>query len=428
MSGHALAFGLVRDTEIEATLDRIANPIFRAAGLHPATTDIYIVNSDDINAFVAGGQNIFLFTGLLTRLKTIDQLRAVISHEVGHITGGHITRRNDALRGARGIAVVGMIGAAAAAIGGSPEAGAAIAFGSGAAAQRNALSHSRAEEASADQSGLRYMTAAGGNPAAMLEVLRMLRGKDMQRTVGADPYAQTHPLSTERTALIEERIRTLPGGRPVTEEDMYWHKRMVAKLTGFLEPTKTALRKYPEGDLSEPAILARSIAWHRKPDPEKSIALANELLELRPEDAFYHELKGQFLLEAGNAEQAAIAYRDAVSLAPFEPQILGGLGRALLNTGDPGLTAEARDALAQSARYDKANAGVLRDLALAEARLGNNGAAALVTAERFVLEGQFPDAQRNAVRAANLLPNGSPGWQRAQDVITMVRRTQRSDR
>ena len=83
---------------------------------------------------------------------------------------------------------------------------------------------------------------------------------------------------------------------------------------------------------------------------------------------------------------------------------------------DDGATAEARDVLARSADADQANGGVLRDLALAEARLGNEGAAALATAERFALEGDFRDADRNAARAAALLPEGSPGWRRAQDV------------
>ena len=87
---------------------------------------------------------------------------------------------------------------------------------------------------------------------------------------------------------------------------------------------------------------------------------------------------------------AAEAYREAVALAPKEPLILGGLGRALLNTDDPDDTAEARDALARSVGDGHADDGVLRDLALAEARLGNEGAAALATAERFVLQGRFP--------------------------------------
>jgi predicted Zn-dependent protease len=89
---------------------------------------------------------------------------------------------------------------------------------------------------------------------------------------------------------------------------------------------------------------------------------------------------------------------------------------------DAAVVAEARDALARSAEMDAANAGVLRDLALAEARLGNEGAASLATAERFALEGRFRDADRNAQRAASLLPEGSPGWRKAQDLITMTRR------
>ena len=65
---------------------------------------------------------------------------------------------------------------------------------------------------------------------------------------------------------------------------------------------------------------------------------------------------------------------------------------------------------------------MLRDLALAEARLGNEGAAALATAERFLLEGGLRDAGRNAARAAALLPEGSPGWRRAEDMLRITRR------
>lgn len=78
--------------------------------------------------------------------------------------------------------------------------------------------------------------------------------------------------------------------------------------------------------------------------------------------------------------------------------------------------------LRRSAALDRANPGVLRDLALAEARLGDEGAASLATAERFLLEGRFRDAGRQATRAVELLPRGSPGWKRAEDVIAVSRR------
>lgn len=421
-TAQAAAMALIRDAEIERTLDRVANPILRAAGLNPASVNIYIVNSPELNAFVAGGQNIFLFSGMITRLETIDQLRSVIAHEVGHITGGHIARRDQALGGARGIGVIGLLGTIAAVAAGAPEAGIAVGIGSQQAAQRAALAHSRTEEAAADQAGLRYMVAAGADPGAMLEVMRFFRGQEVLLARRQDAYARTHPLFAERIALIEERVAQLPPGQPPSAADVYWHGRMVTKFNGFLRNPRDTLAANPASDGSEFAVLARAIAYHRLPNPREAIAHADALIRARPEDAFYHELRGQFLLEAGQAAPAAQSYRRAVALAPDEPLILGGLGRALLNMNDPAVLGEAREVLARSARLDRANAGVLRDLALAEARLGNEGAAALATAERFSLEGRFADAHRHAERAATLLPTGSPGWQQAQDVISAARR------
>ncbi|MEM8570407.1 MAG: M48 family metalloprotease [Pseudomonadota bacterium] len=414
--------GLIRDAEIEYTLDRISRPVLQAAGLNPAIVNLYIVNDNDMNAFVAGGQNIFLFSGMLTALRTVDELRAVIAHEAGHIAGGHLARRDSAMRGARGIAAIGMIGAAAATLAGGPEAGVAIASGTQNAALRQVLAHSRAEEAAADQMGLRYMALSGSNPQAMLDVLKAFRSRDFQRSLSLDPYLQSHPIWSERLTLISERIADLPKGRPTDPELVYWHARMIAKLEGFLRPPPETLRAYPATRTDEPAQLARAVALHRLPDPDASLAALDTLIAERPFDPYYLELKGQFLLETGQAQAAADAYRAAVVEAPRDPQILGGLGRALLNMNSQEATVEAESALSLSARYDRANAGVLRDLALASARLGNEGAAALATAERFVLTGQFSDAARNARRAADLLPTGSPGWQRAEDILSMLRR------
>ncbi|WP_299132700.1 M48 family metalloprotease [uncultured Amaricoccus sp.] len=424
-AGPAGAASMIRDAEIERTLAHIANPILRAASVTPSSVHIYVVNDRELNAFVAGGQNIFINTGLLTKLGSIDELRAVIAHETGHIAGGHLARRDQSLQGSKGMAILGMIGAAAVTIGGSPEAGMAIAAGSQQVAKREMLSHSRGEEAAADQAGLRFMVSAGADPTAVLTVINRFAGQEALMPSQMDPYARTHPLWGDRVAMLEERVATLPKGTPPSEEEVYWHKRMVAKLEGFLKAPAQTLKTYPPSDTSETAALARAIAYHRQPDVARGTRQMEALLASRPDDPFYLELKGQFLLESGDAAGAVAAYRRAVEFAPKEPLLLGGLGRALLNTGDDGDTAEARAALTSSVRLDKANPSVLRDLALAEARLGNEGAAALATAERFAIEGKMPDAARNAIRAADLLPTGSPGWRRAQDLITMTRRVKR---
>jgi predicted Zn-dependent protease len=418
----ARAQTLIRDAEIEATLKRLAYPMIRAAGLTPSTVRIYIVQDSEPNAFVAGGANLFLNSGLVTRLETADQLRAVIAHEIGHIAGGHIARRDQAMGVPRGVAAVGMAAALAAALGGGPEAGLMIAAGSQSAARRAALAHSRAEEASADQAGLRYLAAAGADPEAVLEVLRLFRGQEALLSSTQDAYARTHPLWSERIALVEARIAAMPPPPPPDPEDAYWHARMVAKFEGFLDSPRQTLRAYPAADASEAAALARAIAFHRAPDVARAQAAIDALIAARPDDPYYHELKGQFLLEAGRAAPAAAAYRRAVALAPDAPLILGGLGRALLNLDDAAATEEAAATLRRAVDMDRANPEVLRDLALAEARIGNEGAAALATAERFALAGRFDDALRHAEQAAVLLPRGSPGWTRAEDLVAQARR------
>ena len=83
---------VIRDAEMERTLREYTIPIFKAAGLDPLAVRIYILQSDQINAFVAGGENLFIYTGLLVRTQRPGQLIGVVAHESGHIAGGHLVR------------------------------------------------------------------------------------------------------------------------------------------------------------------------------------------------------------------------------------------------------------------------------------------------------------------------------------------------
>src|SRR5689334_19473513 len=81
---------LIRDTEIEEILRQDAEPIFQAAGLNPHDVTIHIVADHELNAFTAGGQSLYLNTGLIIEAENPNQLIGVIAHETGHIAGGHI--------------------------------------------------------------------------------------------------------------------------------------------------------------------------------------------------------------------------------------------------------------------------------------------------------------------------------------------------
>ena len=171
-------------------------------------------------------------------------------------------------------------------------------------------------------------------------------------------------------------------------------------------------------DGSDVAILRRAVAHHRKPDAKAARAEIDRLAAKRPRDPFVHELRGQILLEARDVRGAIAAYGRAAELAPGNALILAGYGRALLAAERP----EALDVLRRARDRDPGDPRLLRDLAHAYAKAGRTGEASLATAERYALLGRLDDAAINAQRAAGLLPRGSPGWLRAEDIIRVAAR------
>lgn len=414
------ARSLIRDSEIERTLKDMSRPIFQAAGLAPSSVDIYILQARSLNAFVTGGRRIFLHTGLMIELETPEELLGVIAHETGHISGGHEARRAINLRNAQGPAMVGMLLGIAAGIAGGGEAAAAIAAGTQGVVRRSLLNYNRAEEASADQAGLAYLRAADVDPSGLLKVMERFRGQEVLSIGNVDPYILTHPLGTERMSLLQRRIEA-DSGRTWDKdpERAYWHARLRAKLTGFLDDPTRVLNDLEGQPETEMTLYARAIALHRLPDTPAALETTDRLMALRPNDAFYTELKGQILHETGQPAAAVPLYRRAVKLAPEEPLLRAGLGRSLLQLNTPAGDAEALTVLKAARAQDRADASALRDLATAYQRAGDNGMATLAAAERYALVGDQSSAVRLARRASGLLGNGSPGWLRAHDILKL---------
>ncbi|GHA41231.1 peptidase M48 [Amylibacter ulvae] len=414
------AQGLIRDAEIERTLKLAAKPILAKAGVSQSNANILVVNDRSLNAFVAGGRHIFVHHGLILKLKSVEQLQSVLAHEVGHITGGHIAQRAGAAASSKTAAGVGFLLGIAAAAAGSGEAAVALSAGSASVATRNFLTHTRAQESSADQSGARFMAAAGIDPVAAIEVLEIFDGQDLMSAKHRDPYTLSHPMSRERIANLrafagayKPRASTQPANLD------YWYARMVAKFNGFTNNPASVLRRVKKSDKGEIATLTRAIAYHRKPDRKRAINEINRLVNMRPNDAYYHELRGQILLENRDVNGAIKSYRTATKLAPNESLILAGLGRSLnaANTNNK----EALNVLQRAYSKDPRDGRMLRELAVAYARAGQNGNASVVTAERYALASNFKQASVHAKRAQGLLPQGTSGWLKAQEILALAK-------
>src|SRR6476661_6163468 len=110
---------LIRDAEIESLIRLYTKPIFQAAGLNPESVHVFLINDPRINAFVAGGQRIFINTGLLSQAKTPNEVIGVLAHETGHIAGGHLARMQNEIASKSNIAIIGMLVGAAAVAGGA---------------------------------------------------------------------------------------------------------------------------------------------------------------------------------------------------------------------------------------------------------------------------------------------------------------------
>lgn len=424
----ALAQSLIRDAEIEEILRGYATPIFAAAGLNPKSVNIYLVNDNQINAFVAGGQNVFFTTELLLTFDNPSAIKGVIAHEVGHIAGGHLSRSHEALKGTTATAIASMVLGIGTAALGAPDVGFGIITGGQHIAQRNFLAYSRTQESAADQAAVSYLETIGETAEGLLEVLHNFGGQEALNATNQDPFVRSHPLSSERIGALEERVANSPvKNRKDSPELTQTHLRMQGKLYGFLKPAAQTFRKFPLKDQSIKARYARAVANYRRGDIEQGLKEIDALIAEDKNNAYYNELKGQILFENGRIQESIPPFLNSVALKPQSTLLRVSLAQAMLATEDAVYLKTSLEALKAVMREDPENSIGWHQLALAYARDGQDGMAALSSAERFFRAGGRRDAFIHSQRAMKLLPEGSAGNLRAQDIFDMVKPKHRGD-
>ncbi len=156
-----------------------------------------------VNAFALPGGQVFLTAALLERLGTEGQLAGVLGHEIGHVVARH-----GAQQMAKQQLTEGITGAVIVASGATTEAKLAAMVG-----QLVNMSYGREDELQSDELGVRFMSEAGYDPRALIEVMRIL---EEASGGGAPPeFMSTHPSTGNRVATIEDAIRRVyPGGVP----------------------------------------------------------------------------------------------------------------------------------------------------------------------------------------------------------------------
>jgi len=413
----AAAQSILRDAETEAMFADMSAGVVKAAGLNPRDMKVVLVNDDSINAFVVGGQVVYIHSGLIQAADNAGEVQGVIAHEVGHIADGHVISGEAAQKPAMAMTILSMVLGLGAMAAGAGMAGAGIMGLGQSAAMGNYLAFNRVQEATADASAIRYLATAGLSGRGMLSFFRKLQKQEMRYRGQIDPFMQSHPLSGERIANLTGDVEASPAYNakpdPALEERF---RRVKAKLAGYVLPAEQTLRQYPLTDRSLPAHYARAYAYHKAGFPDKADAEADALVAAKPDDPYFQEIKGQILLEAGRPREALVPLRLATEGSRQNPLIATTFGHALIATEDKANVPEAIRVLRVATQRDDDNPWAWMQLGTAYELTGDEPRAALATAERASMTGD----PRTAVVAAKFamagIPANTPDWIRAQDI------------
>jgi len=419
---------VLRDAESEALLREYTRPILRAAGLEKQNIQMVIINDSAFNAFVADGRRIFVNYGAIMQSETPNQLIGVLAHETGHLAGGHLAKMREQLAQAQTQMIIAMLLGVGAVVAGArggnsnsglANAGAAALAGPQEMIRRNLISYVRAQEENADRAGVKFLNATGQSAKGMYETFKRFSNDSLFAARGADPYLQSHPMPVERVAALEELARSSPYWDKKDDPALQLrHDMMRAKISAFMERQDTVYRRYPMSNDSLPARYAHAITTYLHGDLRNALAQIDGLIAVQPANPYFYELRGQALLEGGKPTEAIAPLRKAMQLSNNSPLIEMLLGQALVATDNKAYADEAITILrAAVSRESEAPLGFTQ-LAMAYGKKGDYAEADLASAQAAFLRGDNKTARDLASRAKTRFAIGTPGWVKADDIVT----------
>ena len=419
---------VLRDTETEQLLREYTRPILRAAGLEKQNIQMVIINDASFNAFVADGRRIFVNYGAILKSETPNQLIGVLAHETGHLAGGHLAKLREQLAQAQTQMIIAMLLGAGALVAGArsgnsnsglANAGAAAIAGPQEMIRRSLLSYQRQQEENADRAGVKFLTATGQSPKGMYETFKRFTDESLFAAHGADPYLQSHPMPAERVAALEGIARASPYWDKKDDPALQLRHDMVrAKISAFMERQDTVYRRFPLSNSTLPARYARAITTYLHGNLNSALTQIDGLIQAQPNNPYFHELRGQALLEGGRPAEAIAPLHKALALSNNAPLIEMLLGQALVATDNKAYTDEAIAILrAAVTRETEAPLGYSQ-LAMAYGRKGDYAEADLASAQAAYLRGDNKTARELASRAKTRFAVGTPGWVKADDIVS----------
>lgn len=427
ISVQAAGIALIRDAETEKFLRELSMPVFRAANLNPENIRIFIVNDNSINAFVSGGQNVFVNTGLIMKYDTPDALIGVIAHEAGHVVGGHVARSSEEIQNATNTMLIGYLLGIGAALSGSPDAGTALILGGGQVAEKLFMKYSRTQEEAADKYAAQFLQRMQYPAIGLINLLKFFN-EEMRAYQGQiDEYALSHPVSSKRIDFLKNISANNNFSDQKLNKDLQPQmNRVSAKLEAYMNDTDYLLKKYSNQNNLR-AKYIKAIAYHRKSLTPEGLALLDEVMKVEKNDGFLYELKAQMLFESGQINNSIINYKYAIEL--MEPRdasqakIAFALAILKLSTDDTALIELALKNLKEAQIYESDNPFLYKEFATAYHKKGDEGRSLMALAEYNFAIGDKEKTRKYAKSAKDKLDKvtAKPELTRLDDLLDLVK-------
>ena len=303
---------IIKDPIISSLVKNVGNEIFSTLPPQPFEFSFYVFDADNFNAFAAPGANIFINTGLITSLDTIDELAGIIAHESAHAASRHIAQLIDTSKIVNIATLAGIIAGALINSKTDSDLGEAITMGSLAAGQSAMLSYTRDHEKEADQKGFNYLTKTHFKTTGLLSSLKKIREADYYGSEAIPDYLKTHPGTNKRIAFLE------------TMQERY---NLESK------PDTGSAKAGQYKDYHFDLIKYRIIGLYKKPGQANKIFA--QLLKKDPDNAAYNYGFALALTKQLKFSKANIHLKKALSVKPFNPLILLEISNIYLHNGEP---------------------------------------------------------------------------------------------
>lgn len=411
------AASLINDTETERVITDLIAPLAAAADIPDGRLRVHIVGDNQFNAFVMGGEDVYVYTGLLTQIKSPDALQAVVAHELGHTIGGHMTQMSDRMSAEMlRTMIIQALGIGLMAVGGDPSLGAGVLAGSSGVAQQSMLAFTRDEERIADDMGLKLMIRAGLNPDGFVQVFEQMGHMTGALESRINPNRINHPLTAERLNNVRAQIEKMdsdyiPTNAP-TDAQRAEFELVRAKLIGYLDSAENVATAYPKSDTSDAALYAHAIAYMRGGNLDAARTTTLALIDRAPDNPYFYELLGDVEYQLGHYDDSVSAYEKSLELTDNAPQIETALALVLSERNKSGDRARAIE-LCKRALLTSPMPLTYWVLA----RAYDDGRADWARAEYYHMMGKKELAREYARRARKSLKPNTPEYIKSGDIL-----------